>query len=64
MTRLKHVLILILLLLPMFALGPSLVTSSNELATNNVVVDNALPAQFVEERLRVAVYVEDNTTLK
>ncbi len=63
MTRYKHVLVLILLVLPMFALAPSLVTNSNELTTNNVVVDTALPASFVEERLRVAVYVEDNTTL-
>ena len=63
MTRYKHVLVLILLVLPMFALAPSLVTNSNELNTNNVVVDTALPANFVEERLRVAVYVEDNTTL-
>lgn len=64
MTKFKHVLVLILFILPMFVLAPSLVTGPNELSTtNSLVVDTALPAQFVEERLRVAVYVEDNTTL-
>lgn len=63
MTRYKHVLVLIILILPMFALVPALVTGPNEVLSNRAPVDTALPAQFVEETLRVAVYAEDNTSL-
>jgi hypothetical protein len=63
MTRLKHVLILIILILPMFALAPSLVASPNVTLASQEKVDSSLPAQFVEETLRVAVYVESNLTL-
>ncbi len=63
MTQLKHVLVLTILILPMFALAPSLVTVSNTTLSGPASVDNALPAQFVEETLRVAVYVEDEISL-
>ncbi|MFW9925315.1 MAG: hypothetical protein ACFFDM_00965 [Candidatus Thorarchaeota archaeon] len=63
MTRFKHVLVLVILILPMFALVPTLVTSPNTTLASPVKVDNSLPAQFVEETLRVAVYAEDNLTL-
>ncbi|TET10376.1 MAG: DUF4350 domain-containing protein [Candidatus Thorarchaeota archaeon] len=63
MARLKHVLVLTILILPMFALAPSLVAGPNEVLTNRAPVDSALPAQFVEQTLRVAVYAEGNTTL-
>ena len=62
MTGAKHVLILTVLILPMLVLAPSLVASPTE-ALSNQPVDDFLPAQFVEESLRVAVYAEDNTTL-
>jgi len=63
MARLKHVLVLIILILPMFALAPSLVTSPNANLLSQTKVDNSLPAQFIEETLRVAVYAETNLTL-
>ncbi|MHA1387952.1 MAG: hypothetical protein ACTSR9_05925, partial [Candidatus Thorarchaeota archaeon] len=63
MSRYKHVLILIILVLPMFILAPSLNASPNEGLSNYASVDTALPAEFVEETLRVAVYAEGNTTL-
>ena len=63
MTRLKHVLILTILILPMFVFAPSLVAGPKEVLTNRTPVESALPAQFAEETLRVAVYAEDNTTL-
>ncbi|MHA2160635.1 MAG: hypothetical protein ACXABE_17205, partial [Candidatus Thorarchaeota archaeon] len=63
MTKFKHVLVLTIMILPMFALVPALVTGPNEVLTNQAPVDSSLPAQFVEENLRVAVYAEDNTTL-
>jgi len=47
----------------MFALAPSLIASPNEVLSNPTEVDIALPAQFAQESLRVAVYAEDNTTL-
>jgi len=63
MTRIKHVLVILLLILPMFALAPSLVASPNEVLTNRAPAESMLPAQFVEETLRVAVYAEDDTSL-
>jgi hypothetical protein len=63
MTRVKHVLILIILILPMSVLAPSLVASQNEAFVSQSKVDTALPAQFTHETLRVAVYAESNTTL-
>ncbi|MGY5874019.1 MAG: hypothetical protein RTV72_17355, partial [Candidatus Thorarchaeota archaeon] len=63
MTRLKHVLVLVILILPMFALVPTLVASPNNTLVSQEKVDTSLPAQFVEETLRVAVYAESNTTL-
>ncbi|MFX1579627.1 MAG: DUF4350 domain-containing protein [Promethearchaeota archaeon] len=63
MTRFKHVLILVILILPMFALAPSLVASPNVTLASQEKVDSSLPAQFVEETLRVAVYAESNLTL-
>ena len=63
MTKFKHVLVLILFILPMFALAPSLVASPNETLTSPTEADISLPAAFVEETLRVAVYAEPNTTL-
>ncbi|MHA1290774.1 MAG: hypothetical protein ACTSPB_25600, partial [Candidatus Thorarchaeota archaeon] len=63
MSRYKYVLILIILVLPMFILAPSLNASPNEGLSNYASVDTALPAEFVEETLRVAVYAEGNTTL-
>ncbi|MCK4567962.1 MAG: hypothetical protein KAU48_11715, partial [Candidatus Thorarchaeota archaeon] len=63
MTRFKHVLILIILVIPMFALAPSLIARPNEVLSNPTEVDIALPAHFVQESLRVAVYVEENTSL-
>ncbi len=47
----------------MFALAPSLVASPNETLMSTNEADFSLPATFVEETLRVAVYAEDNTTL-
>jgi hypothetical protein len=47
----------------MFALAPSLVAGPKEVLTNRAPVESALPAQFAEETLRVAVYAEDNTSL-
>ncbi len=47
----------------MFVLAPSLVARPNEVLANRTALDTVLPAQFVEETLRVAVYAEDNTTL-
>ena len=63
MTRYKHVLVLVILILPMFALAPSLVASPNESLVSQKRVETSLPAQFAEETLRVAVYAESNTTL-
>jgi len=63
MTKLKHVLVLLILVLPMFALAPTMVAGPAEILSVSAKVDNALPAQFVEESLRVAVYAEDNTSL-
>ncbi|TFH10781.1 MAG: hypothetical protein E4H14_01895 [Candidatus Thorarchaeota archaeon] len=63
MTQIKHVLVLLLLVLPMFALAPSLVAGPNEAFTNRAEIETSIPAQFVEENLRVAVYAETNTTL-
>jgi hypothetical protein len=61
--QLKHVLILIIMILPMFVLAPTLVASQNETLLSPSKVDTSLPAQFVQETLRVAVYAESNTTL-
>lgn len=47
----------------MFVLAPSLVASPNETLTSTNEANISLPASFVEETLRVAVYVEHNTTL-
>lgn len=47
----------------MFVLVPAVVTGPNEVLSNRAPVDTALPAQFAEETLRVAVYAEDNTSL-
>ena len=47
----------------MFALVPSLVASPNNTLVSQERVDTSLPAQFVEETLRVAVYAESNLTL-
>jgi hypothetical protein len=47
----------------MFILAPGLVVEPNESQIGPARVDTALPAQFVEETLRVAVYVEDDTSL-
>ena len=58
-----HVLVLTILILPMFVLAPTLVASPNETLVSHEQVDTSLPAQFVEETLRVAVYAEDNLTL-
>ncbi|MFX1559735.1 MAG: hypothetical protein ACFFBL_04045, partial [Promethearchaeota archaeon] len=63
MTQLKHVLILTIMILPMFALVPTLVASPNVALLSQEKVDTSLPAQFVEETLRVAVYAESNLTL-
>ncbi len=66
MKKSKHVLVLIILILPMFVLAPSLIASPNnstEVLTNQALVESNLPAQFVEETLRVAVYAEDNISL-
>ncbi|MGD9397955.1 MAG: hypothetical protein PVJ05_16070, partial [Candidatus Thorarchaeota archaeon] len=63
MARLKHVLVLTILILPMFVLAPTLVASPNEALVSPEKVDTSLPAQFVEETLRVAVYAESNLTL-
>jgi hypothetical protein len=62
-TRLKHVLILTILILPMFAFAPTLVANPNETLVSLSQVDTSLPASFVHETLRVAVYAESNTTL-
>ena len=66
MKKSKHVLVLIILILPMFVFAPALVASPNtlnEVSTNQVPVEFNLPAEFAEETLRVAVYAETNTTL-
>ncbi|OLS30156.1 MAG: hypothetical protein ThorAB25_11530, partial [Candidatus Thorarchaeota archaeon AB_25] len=63
MIRLKHVSILIILILPIFALVPTLVASPNETLVSQTKVDTSLPAYFVEETQRVAVYAESNLTL-
>ncbi len=63
MTRFKHVLILIILILPMFVLAPSLVASPNETLVSQAKVETSLPAQFIQQTLRVAVYAESNLTL-
>jgi hypothetical protein len=47
----------------MFILAPTLVAETNETLSGQASVDTFLPAQFVEETLRVAVYVEDDTAL-
>jgi hypothetical protein len=62
-TRLKHVLILTILILPMFAFAPTLVANQNEAPVSFSKVDTSLPTSFVKETLRVAVYAESNTTL-
>jgi len=63
MTRIKHVLVLVLLVLPMFALAPTLVASPNEALASPIEADTSLPAAFIEETLRVAVYVENDVSL-
>jgi len=63
MKQIKHVLVLLLLILPMFALAPTLVASPNNTPMSYEKVDTSLPAQFVKETLRVAVYAESNLTL-
>ncbi|MHA1614003.1 MAG: hypothetical protein ACTSYJ_04110, partial [Candidatus Thorarchaeota archaeon] len=63
MTRTKHVLVLILLILPMFALAPSMVAGPNEVLMNEAPAESMLPAQFTEETLKVAVYAEMDTSL-
>jgi len=63
MTRLKHVSILIILILPMFVLAPALVASPTETLVSQEKVDTSLPAQLFVETLRVAVYAESNLTL-
>lgn len=63
MSKIKHVLVLLLLILPMFALAPTLVASPNNTLVSHVKVDSSLPAQFVKVTLRVAVYAESNLTL-
>ncbi|MFW9810058.1 MAG: hypothetical protein ACFFE6_11840 [Candidatus Thorarchaeota archaeon] len=63
MTRYKHVLVLVILILPIFALVPTIGTGSNQILTNRAPVDTSLHAQFAEETVKVAVYAEDNTTL-
>jgi len=63
MKQIKHVLVLLLLVLPMFALAPTLVASPNNTPMSYEKVDTSLPAQFVKETLRVAVYAESNLTL-
>ncbi|MHA2027145.1 MAG: DUF4350 domain-containing protein [Candidatus Thorarchaeota archaeon] len=63
MTRLKHVSILIILILPMFALVPIVVTGPTGVQTNAAAFDTSVPATSVPRTHRVAVYAEDNTTL-
>ncbi len=63
MTRLKHVLILTILILPMFVLVPLVVTGPTGVQTNAAVIDTSVPATSVQRTLRVAVYVEDNLSL-
>ncbi|MGY5859059.1 MAG: DUF4350 domain-containing protein [Candidatus Thorarchaeota archaeon] len=63
MSKIKHVLILLILVLPMFALAPTLVASPNNTLVSQEKVDSSLPAQFVQDTLRVAVYAESNLTL-
>jgi len=63
MKQIKHVLVLLLLILPMFALAPTLVASPNNTPMSYEKVDTSLPAQFAKETLRVAVYAESNLTL-
>ncbi|MDH4213475.1 MAG: hypothetical protein OEV85_06105 [Candidatus Thorarchaeota archaeon] len=59
----KHVFILMILILPMFAFAPTLVANQNETLVSLSKVDTSLPSSFIQETLRVAVYAEDNTTL-
>jgi hypothetical protein len=47
----------------MFAFAPTLVANRNETHVSPLKVDTSLPASFVKETLRVAVYAESNTTL-
>jgi hypothetical protein len=47
----------------MFAFAPTLVANPNETLVSLSQVDTSLPASFVHETLRVAVYAESNTTL-
>ncbi|MFW9959169.1 MAG: hypothetical protein ACFFCT_13950 [Candidatus Odinarchaeota archaeon] len=61
--RFKHVFILMILILPMFAFAPTLVANQHETLMSPSKVDTSLPSSFVEETLRVAVYAEPNTTL-
>jgi len=63
MTRIKHVLVLLILVLPMFALAPTLVASPTEALTSPIEADTSLPAASIEETLRVAVYVENDVSL-
>jgi len=63
MSKIKHVLVILLLVLPMFVLAPTLVASPNETLASPIKADTALPAAFVEETLRVAVYVENDVSL-
>ncbi len=61
--RFKHVFILVILILPIFAFAPAMVANQNETLVSPSKVDTSLPAFFVQETLRVAVYAESNTTL-
>ena len=63
MSKIKHVLVILLLILPMFVLAPTLVAGPNEALTSTTKADTALPSALVGETLRVAVYAETNTTL-
>ncbi|MCK5265199.1 MAG: hypothetical protein KAR03_06280, partial [Candidatus Thorarchaeota archaeon] len=63
MTRIKHVLILLILVLPMFALAPTMVASPTEALASPIEADTSLPAALIEETLRVAVYVENDVSL-
>lgn len=61
--RISCVLILITLVVPMLALVPTPITRPAGPFSSQTGVSDSLPAQFVQETLRVAVYAESNVTL-
>lgn len=63
MTRLRHVLVLLILVLPLFTIAPVSLAGVNLTRAELKTAGTSIPAEFTHETLRVAVYAESNTTL-